>query len=40
MIELTLEEDERLIGIKSTGENLQKALHFTVQFIVGKNDKK
>ncbi len=38
LIELTLEDDERLIGIKSSGRNYEEAIHHSVQFIVGKQN--
>jgi hypothetical protein len=36
MREFVLEDNERLIGIRSSGGNENKALHYSVQFIVGK----
>ncbi len=38
MTEFTLEINERLIGIRSSGRDEVEARHHSVQFIVGKNE--
>jgi hypothetical protein len=34
--EVILEENERIIGLQSSGRNMQMAFHYSVQFIIGR----